>query len=243
MNKIVQLKIRQEEFDIMKGFAMLSVIISHIYMSAFFSLYHVPMFFFVAGYFFSPKKNIDIIKNSSKQLLLPYVKTGCAILLCYLLIFGRAHADVYLYNLLLGTTIDNNLNISIGPIWFLLTLFWVRTIYNFIYSKPILVIILTAILTLGCIVISKHFNWLNIPYMMVQSIPAMFFYSFGHFAKQRSLFRRKIWNVDLLIPSIIFATLLSCVEYKMGGMNISIMKIPFYPFSFINAILFIYFGD
>ena len=66
-------RIRLDEFDIMKGFAMLSVIVSHIYFEPFLSLYHVPMFFFVAGFFFKPKDSIELLKNNCKQLLLPYI--------------------------------------------------------------------------------------------------------------------------------------------------------------------------
>lgn len=233
-------RIRLDEFDIMKGFAMLSVIVSHIYFEPFLSLYHVPMFFFVAGFFFKPKDSIELLKNNCEQLLLPYIKVGCIILLCYLLIFGKSYANVYVQNLLLGTTISNSLHISIGPIWFLLTLFWVRTIYNFFYFNPMSIIILTSILTGGCIVIGQHFNWLNIPYMIVQSIPAMFFYSFGHLVKQRNLLRCKIRNMDLLIPLSFFAIILSFFEVSRGGVNISMMKIQFYPWSFINAMVIIY---
>lgn len=211
-------KKRLDEFDIMKGIAILSVIVSHIYFEPILSLYHVPMFFFVAGYFFKPKNFSNLIKSNYQQLLLPYAKVGCIILLCYLLVFGKSYAIVYVQNLLLGTTIDNNLNVSIGPIWFLLTLFWVRTIYNFTLfnSNPVFIIILTAILTGGCVV-AKYFNWMYIPYMIIQSIPAMFFYSFGHFVKQRSLLKCKIRNIDLLIPSSLFAIVLSCIEISRGG--------------------------
>lgn len=233
-------RIRLDEFDIMKGFAMLSVIVSHIIFEPFFSLYHIPMFFFVAGYFFKPKDSIELLKNNCKQLLLPYIKVGCIILLCYLLIFGKSYANVYMQNLLLGTTINNSLHISIGPIWFLLTLFWVRTIYNIVYSNPIIVIIITAIFTGGCIAISQYFNWLNIPYMIVQSIPALFFYSFGHFAKKRNFLQYKIRKLDLLIPSSFFTIILSFFEISRGGVNISMMDIRYYPLSFINAILIIY---
>lgn len=121
-----------------------------------------------------------------------------------------------------------------------MTLFWVRTIYNFTLfnSNPVFIIILTAILTGGCVV-AKYFNWMYIPYMIIQSIPAMFFYSFGHFVKQRSLLKCKIRNTDLLIPSSLFAIVLSCIEISRG-VNISMMNIQFYPLSFINAILLIY---
>ncbi len=106
-------KIRLDEFDILKGIAMLSVIVSHIYFEAFFSLYHIPLFFFVSGYFFKQKNPIDLLKSNCQQLLLPYIKVGSIILLCYFLIFGKSYANIYLYNLLLGTTVDNQCRVCI----------------------------------------------------------------------------------------------------------------------------------
>ena len=97
--------VRLEEFDIMKGVAMLSVIVSHICLPEFFALYHVPLFFFVSGYFFKKKTISENLRINCNQLLVPYLKCGGGILLCYLLFYGTEYASIYSKDLILGTCV------------------------------------------------------------------------------------------------------------------------------------------
>lgn len=237
-------RIRLHEFDLMKGFAMLSVVLGHIYMPCFFQLYHIPLFFFVSGFFFKEKPVKDYIKGNCKQLIKPYIVVGVIISLVYLLFYGFPYFKLYAIDLLLGTSIKNDLRIYLGPIWFLLTLFWVRIIYNKLtrHLSPYIIITIILILTGITVLIGHHFNWLQVPYMIIQAIPAMFFFSLGHIYRTSGLYNyNKIKNSNkLLIISI--TTIIALTYFQIQGpiFNISTMTIPFFPMSFINAILWIY---
>ena len=233
------MKERLSQFGIMKGIAMLSVIVGHIFMPQLFFMYHVPLFFFVSGFFFKKKPFMDCLSSNGKQLLLPYIKCGGIILLCYFLFYGYEYACIYGYDLILGTSVSNNLRVFIGPLWFLLTLFWVRIIYN-IFDRPFLIVPVSFILSGLCAYIGDDFNWLSIPGMMVQSIPALFFFAIGHACKLYNCLQCKIGKLDLLIPIIIALLVFSIFQIKETTMNISMMRLTFFPYSFLNSLMWIY---
>lgn len=69
---------RNEEIDIMKGIAILSVVLFHSTPFRGVSLYMLPLFFLIAGYLMTDKTNIYVfLVNKTKRLLIPYLVWGC----------------------------------------------------------------------------------------------------------------------------------------------------------------------
>ena len=140
---------REKNIDIFRGIGIYLMIMGHIDFGRNFDYYihafHMPMFFFISGMFFSIDEDLhlkEFIVKKIRNLLIPYV------------IFGLFHYQIWTYY---------NKEISLGPIkslmwnnteglpiagalWFLTALFFSNIIY-FIIKKYIKIIIIALI---GC---------------------------------------------------------------------------------------------
>lgn len=136
---------RDSTFDIMKGIAIIAMILGHtnipLLASDFIFVWHMPLFFIVSGYFYKPYPVAHYVKRNARQLLLPYVLTCIAIVgLTYIkdVISGDNNVINKILAALLGNGTENNVafkEYEIGAIWFLLALFWCRITFNIIYQK------------------------------------------------------------------------------------------------------------
>lgn len=147
---------RKLAFDLAKLFALLAVILGHtsVYgvpwplVSATYS-FSLPLFFIVSGYFMknTPIENAEDAKarvlSAVKTCIVPYVITVVIVLvfnICYQLIFHQEsmlHSSIFwLKGAMYGTGVQRTNTLipnvgSIGAIWFLLALFWMRLIFAF----------------------------------------------------------------------------------------------------------------
>lgn len=85
MNEGFEIKKRNDDIDIAKGIAILMVILGHCaglskYLINFVFSFHMPLFFCASGYFFKAGKSKEIAVKKAKQLLIPYLITGGAVL-------------------------------------------------------------------------------------------------------------------------------------------------------------------
>lgn len=94
-------------------------------------------FCFKAGLFFKPKDNKTLIQSSIKRLLLPFLifsVIGYVTWSCKMLLEGEDNWRQFVYTpvkqLLMGGGIGGNL-----PLWYLLTLFVARIVFNWIAGK------------------------------------------------------------------------------------------------------------
>ena len=198
----------------------------------------MPLFFIASGYFAKPNRDKSIFcwKNF-KSLIIPYLKWGFLITLIYFLL-DKEKGLLYLKDVLLGISFDNNYGISFGPLWFLLSLFWCKCIYN-ILSKHIInnyILVISIILSWGVQILSQYCNIRVIPYFITTSFPALFFYSMGVFWKTHidvTKFKKNhiIWLVLAIIS-------ISWYQLKTPGLNYSLSKLTFFPFCLINGFLY-----
>ena len=139
---------RIEAIDVAKGIGILSIIVGHLAAEApyntqrivaFVFLYHVPIFFFVAGYFLSVKRPFgQFVKSKAQRLLYPFAFASAIMFLVALLLrVMRGHclpptiyrspldafeAGVLGYGAPQGSMFPQVT--WIGAIWFLEALFW-----------------------------------------------------------------------------------------------------------------------
>lgn len=82
---------KNKVFSLMKGIAIISVVIGHCadsrhYLDCFVNQYHLAVFFFVAGYFFK-ENNVEcaktFISKRIKSLYIPFVLAGIGFLLLH----------------------------------------------------------------------------------------------------------------------------------------------------------------
>lgn len=137
------LKTRDPVFDIMKGFAILFVIMSHSnvpFSPHVFASLRSPLFFIVSGYFAKEWFFADFMKNGAKRLFLPLMFTSLSMLpivFAWDLLFDTNVFQLALCSLALGTSswigLDPNISqLSTGPLWFVWTSILVRIYWSFL---------------------------------------------------------------------------------------------------------------
>lgn len=222
---------RDITFDIMKGIGILLVIIGHLahgygVLVPIIYTFHMPLFFIVSGYFYKEKSPVTLFKRDIKLLILPYLVV-CVMLIMYGLVISIVQHEwgkfYYWFNGLLyaGTSSD-----SIGPLWFLLAMFWCRQIYNFLNvnitkmgGKYCLIIIIILLFTVVIKFVSLDYNY----YCFIVGISCMFYYMIGHLAKQCKLYVNKFLTGLIIVLGFI------CVYFSLGNINIGSLRYNCFP--------------
>lgn len=130
---------RIKYIDIARGIAIICIVLGHLGIDSINKIvftFHVPIFFFITGYFINNKLSIDdFISNKVKTLIVPYVCTCTVIILLGTLKSGvfqgaevaKETAGKWIYASFYGAgdTYFRPFYIkAIGAIWFLLATFW-----------------------------------------------------------------------------------------------------------------------
>lgn len=162
-------KPRNLGIDMARGIAIIAVVLGHTvnagrndFLFQFCFSFHMPLFFLVAGYFFT-QTGVDkkfLVKNA-RTLLLPYVLTCAAIVFCaclseFIFRWGPGVRQVFwqwFTNSLYGAgAMDNPLPDGIGMIgapWFLLALFWARLFLAMAKSMPYTPVVVLGLFAAG----------------------------------------------------------------------------------------------
>lgn len=211
------MKKRIEYFDIAKAICIILMIVGHSLpqdsiLRRYIYTFHMPLFFIVSGYFFKQKGKLSCAKSSFINLILPYLYTGGTILALKTLIAIIQHKDatqvllnwtkIILYGAGEKETFLGNDIEAIGAIWFLLSLFWTKNIFNaisFMKNETIKRIIITILMIVGFIL--PNYIWL--PLSIETSFIAITFFYIGYMMNKYNIFDKKIKmkrkNILLLI--------------------------------------------
>ena len=194
-------------FDVAKGLAILCVILSHsaieaqsvapshianTIVSVCFS-FHMPLFFILSGYFMHPERDFRWAKEA-KQLLCTYLLTSAAVLLGVTCVATIDHGnrrdvlrqwgDAVLYGS--GDISDLTLwpvQLRIGAIWFLLSLFWAHLLLHIFARLPYTSVWIVLSFAIGYV--SARHVWL--PWSFQAGMCAVAFLHIGYLAKQMDL--------------------------------------------------------
>ena len=192
---------RNVTLDIMKGIGMVAVILGHTYTipthpyrNIFFS-FHMPLFFILAGYFYKFDQDVKgRLKKDFKRLVVPYILTASLFLVydfikaCYYhdancLVFGiisvlygsgSLHSSIYLSNVPI-----------VGPIWFLLALFWCKVVYNYLIVNNHHANYLVLGIAIAATLLDRYV--INLPFSLLPGLSAMVFYVIGVIVKKYSV--------------------------------------------------------
>lgn len=211
------MKNRLKYIDIAKGISILLVILGHCLQEGsiirqYIYTFHMPLFFIVSGMFYKKRSFRENLRKDIKGLIIPYLITSSIIILAktiskinnvrYLLenlkIWGMAtlygSGDIKEF---LGIYIE-----PIGTIWFLLSLFWVRTLFNLIMKidkEYVRILIIISISVVGFLL--PKIVWL--PLSIETSFIVVLFYYTGYILKQKSILN-KIDKKSFIVLSIIW---------------------------------------
>lgn len=152
---------RIQYIDIAKCLAMVLIVAGHSicpgYIQNAIYSFHVPLFFFVSGYFFRKRKSRELVIRNLKRLMIPYFIT-CGIVVLYRLVlallgkgFGQVSSSLLATIYCCGKYIDYSFfHIpSCGAVWFLPALFFAMLFVNFALSgkRPCLTVGLIALVS------------------------------------------------------------------------------------------------
>lgn len=236
---------RDETFDVLKGIAIIFMIIGHCEIGSlrpFIFSFHMPLFFFVTGYFLKIRPLREEFRLSLKRLILPYTFTA----LCICIIAACEDLSNYswadgsftqgtIIHFLLGFRGDSPPEWMIGHVgmlWFILAMFWARFFTVFfigkIKSQKILCSIFFFLGLLGIILEKNYF----IPYCIPQGLSAAGFIYVGHLVKKFNLL--SLANIKLMLPILVILWLYC---WHQGVLGIYICRFPAgYVFNVLGAL-------
>ena len=167
-------KERDITFDVMKGIGILLVLLGHVWgiptINHIITSFHMPMFFIVAGYFSkSYSSGISIIettKHYAKRLIPPYLVTMVAICVWSAMkAYLNGGWNVVICKILSILWADVNAlhtpygNLGIGVVWFLLALFWAKTLLLIISRWEKWVLPLSLMISIAAWLLHKVFPY------------------------------------------------------------------------------------
>ena len=236
---------RDDRFDIARGICILLMVMGHAGFGMEFHkiihTFHMPIFFFISGYFYRPEKTPNIVNYFSHlacTLLLPY--------LVFVMFYESLHViyshSFSIQDILLQTISSNHNRIDVaGSLWFLLCLFSAKMIYFTIERAASKIGMSEICFTILIIVISLIANCLRIidvmlPFCLDSALSCLLLIHCGYIIWKN---KESKWGKMLMNLTIeLFLTLLVLfliTEYFNTDINVRRNRFGFIPFYWISC--------
>lgn len=189
---------RLKYIDIARGIAIICIILGHLGVGEINRVvftFHVPIFFFITGYFTNDKLSIgEFIKNKARTLIVPYICACFAIILIGTIISAITQGPdaairtalewIYASAYGAGDSYTEPFYIKgIGAIWFLLASFWgsvfLRISLNM--KKGVRIAMILALFAVGY---WSYQTWFWFPFSIQAGCTATLFMYIGYLVKQ-----------------------------------------------------------
>lgn len=173
--------------DIAKGIGILLVVYAHIFSfgSSCIYLFHMPLFFFLSGIFFTPVSIRKTIIKKFQTLILPYFFFAAIFIpfkYCWLYMSGQPLPPFGVHSL--SRSFFN------VPLWFLFVLFCVTVLYGLlamIRSKSLFVVISVVLSIIGW----YSAAFLHLSDLLVKILLALPFFTLGHAYNRTNCLQRE----------------------------------------------------
>lgn len=215
--------------DLSKGIAIILVVIGHTfpensYLWNFIFSFHMPFFFIIAGFLYSPKLFKTSIINNAQRLLLPYFATCIAYALLILIKLRHVPLLENIRNSIVATLYGTGSTPiqfpyigEMGAIWFLLAMFFANIIFNYIMNKTnkskYMQAIIIFILSIAGYIVGQN---IYLPWSIDISLVSLLFMYIGYMLKYTKFFQRK---PNLFIIFVLFS--IWGLSIYNGGLNIN----------------------
>lgn len=200
---------RIKYIDYARGIAIILMIMGDIGFGNVFDKYihafHMPIFFFVSGWFYKKIKLGDLIKKQLNNLMIPYFLVAIINLIIYTTFNGISNGIYMLKSIFTYNTISMPIS---GALWFITAIFFTTIIYNIIdkiiSNKVLKNIAIITLSILGC-TLNKYFN-IELPLALSQGLVGLGFYHIGKIKneKKENEWINKILNMNNLMIIICF---------------------------------------
>ena len=193
-------KQRDDTFDIIKGICILLMIVGHCAVSTTLGnviySFHMPVFFFIAGYFFKQCGLWRTIIVGIKRLLVPFsVFFVTCFLVAHVFEWFGCFSDVIESRIDYNNPVNSFLLMGkCPPIWFLVSLFWCRLLFVPISKIKNDIIMLVGVLFVA-IISANFYYYIKLPLVLIPSLTAIGFYAVGYLLATRNfLSDEKMWK-------------------------------------------------
>lgn len=241
---------RLVEFDVLKGFGMLLVMIGHCNINSsimsMISIFHMPLFFIVSGFFYQPKQISLFFKKSLMRLFVPYLFFVVVNMLFAFFMNCLSTHDIYksVNNVLsIINPLDKECYLLYRTIWFLLVLFVVSNLFNllvyyikneFLFGATIMLIFILGWWMQG------HFS---LPFFLDTSLSVIFYYYAGYLLRQAKLVRTIPNDIaSFMFSSLSFLVIMLLAVIFHPNINVKMNIFPLWvPFASIIATVSFFF--
>lgn len=209
--------------DIAKGIGIFLVVLGHCQITedvlTLITTFHMPLFFFLAGYVFRPERYSSFsvfFKARVKSILVPY---AAFTLLSILFSFSRTllgqgmSLEMIVGDFLRGGVVESN-----PPLWFLRTIFFVEVLFFLLNKIKLSDAKAVCLVYLGfAAVFLLHWDFYT------RMVNGLLFYSLGYLAKRSAVFEKKAANCPPMaaISGVGFALGFAYVSWKQYHISIS----------------------
>lgn len=188
------MKRREEYIDIYRGIAVMFMVFGHVQLGTGYDYYihafHMPMWFFVSGWFFKDKGNsiTTVCVDKAKKLIIPYLFFGFLHYWIAVLFWVKPVQIInlkYIKNLCLTNV--SGLPIA-GALWFLTCLFFAEIIFIFLRREirnNVLFIIIVSVIAFFGTIYTRLFHT-RIPWSVDVSFVAVGFIAIGYYFRKYS---------------------------------------------------------
>lgn len=220
---------RDSAIDIAKAIGILLMILGHCTVPwsvrKFISSFHMPIFLIFSGYFFKDQDITTTISKGFNQLIKPYLITSFFLVLLHIVSQDYSEALKLVGGVFLGAGDGHFLHHSIpiiGPIWFLLALFWCKIFYGLLYKKTKHYFLIAFFISTTSFIFGRYVS--GLPLGILYGGCSLVFYSMGHMLKQKgTLLENKfflligivIWFLSLLYDGHLGIADYSCCLYPI----------------------------
>lgn len=248
---------RDIAIDMMKGIAIIAVIVGHLdvcinlsgdivykVINRLIYSFHMPLFFIVAGYFYRGR-GLNIWKDF-KRLIVPYFFTAfsiCIFIVLYSTVTNTDNIHLAYHTLEAtfwgsgwphGAPIYGNIP-TIGAIWFLLALFWAKQAFALLDTalKRVEKNKQLFFLGIGSLILSLIFTYLDnhviyIPMGVNQGVSAIIFYYIGYCYKTLN----KNMDLSIVLYVCLFIIL---INLPFSSIGLAICFYRCYPLNVLGA--------
>lgn len=216
--------------DYVKTIGIYLVIIGHtvlpldqLYIRDFIYSFHIPLFFILSGLLFKTEKNSICFSKSIKAIIIPYFLLNLLVFFIFFfpkyIFYGNSSAIITP----LLATLNGTAPMAAATCWFLLVLFWIRSLANFILQQKSIWILISCILLPLIGYSLYHFLKIELYYFIDQALIAYPFFIIGYFIKKYKVLET-IKPIHLLFVFIGFILQAFLVNY-IGFVDLFFCKI------------------
>ncbi len=183
--------------DMMKALAIMLMVIGHNEFAYWFGglprriifSFHMPLFFILSGYMHKQRNFKKTLKQGAYGLLYPYFTFGIVSMLLKILL--RDYPIILAIKVLFSANSAHTYSVpyvgghTIGPIWFLASLFWARLFFTILLSVGNNRYVLVSFILSGIAVFLASI--VNLPFGILTGTSALFFLSIGYYIKKNGM--------------------------------------------------------